>query len=163
MRHSLRGWLWFAIAVLVGGAGLVIAQQAETPPAAEPAPPAVEAAPPAAEAAPPNDSDIPSIEANRKNSVEANEDSLGRGKTLYTDRCLMCHGKSGNGKGTLALQLGYKVPDFSRAKALGNRTDGELYYLITRGHEAMPGEQDFISDKEKWDLVNYLRTFTPKG
>jgi len=156
MRHSLRGWFWFAIAVLIGGAGLVIAQQAETPPAAEPVPPA-------AEAAPPDDSDIPSIEANRKNSVEANEDSLARGKTLFTDRCLMCHGKSGNGKGTLALQLGYKVPDFNRAGVLANRTDGALYYRITRGHEGMPGEQDFITDKEKWDLVNYLRTFTPKG
>jgi len=149
MRHSPRGWLWLAIAVLIGGAGLVIAQQEEKPPAAEPPPP--------------SDSGIPSIEANRKNSVEADEGSLGRGKTLYTDRCVMCHAKNGNGKGSLALQLGYKVPDLSRADALGKRTDGELYYLITHGHEAMPGEQDFIADKEKWDLVNYLRALTPKG
>ena len=149
MRHASRGWLWLSIAMILGGAGLVIAQQDETPPAAEPAPP--------------SDSNIPSIEANRKNTVEATEESLGRGKTLFTDRCVMCHGKNGNGKGSLALQLGYKVPDFSHAGALASRTDGALYYLITHGHEAMPGEQDFISDKEKWDLVNYLRTFTPKG
>jgi mono/diheme cytochrome c family protein len=119
--------------------------------------------PPPAEPAPPGDSDIPSIEAGRKNPVEPDEGSLGRGKTMYTDRCVMCHGKTGNGKGSLALQIGYKVPDFTRADALAHLTDGALYYRITRGHEAMPGEQDFITDKEKWDLVNYLRTFPPKG
>ena len=149
MCHTGRGRLWLSLLLVLGGVGLVIAQQGETPPAANPGPP--------------GDPDIPSIEANRKNAVEATEESLARGRTLYAARCVMCHGKDGNGKGSLALQVGYKVPDLSRAGALANRTDGEIYYLITRGHEAMPGEQDFITDRDKWDLVNYLRTLPPKG
>jgi hypothetical protein len=39
------------------------------------------------------------------------------------------------------------------------RTDGELYWQITRGRLPMPAFEDKLSDLERWQLVDYIRTF----
>jgi mono/diheme cytochrome c family protein len=129
--------------------GLALAQQGETPPA-DPGSSDLKAGVPAAEAA-------------RKNPVEADAASLDRGKKLFVDRCADCHGTNGKGKGDLAVRLHYKVPDLTKPDALKERTDGELFYVVTKGCGGMPGEQDYIDDRDKWDLVNYCRSIGPKG
>ena len=38
-------------------------------------------------------------------------------------------------------------------------TDGELYYMITKGEQPMPSFEDKLTDRERWDAVEYIRTF----
>jgi len=48
-------------------------------------------------------------------------------------------------------------PDFTKPETLKDRTDGALFIILGVGSETMPGQGTRMRDKEKWDLVNYLR------
>jgi putative copper resistance protein D len=40
-------------------------------------------------------------------------------------------------------------------------TDGQLFYWVTSGVQgtAMPAFGNRLSDQERWDVINYIRTF----
>jgi mono/diheme cytochrome c family protein len=95
------------------------------------------------------------------NPREATAESIANGKGIFASQCTMCHGKTGDGQGDLAIRLGYDVPDFTTGEAQKNRTDGELYYILTNGHGKMSGEGDRLSENVRWDLVNYMRALGP--
>jgi mono/diheme cytochrome c family protein len=100
---------------------------------------------------------IPEAERNRPNPIPATPESIESGKDLYSSQCAMCHGAAGNGKGELAGKLNLKVPDFTTSSAMKKRTDGELHYILTRGHGDMPAETR-MGEKELWDMINYVRS-----
>jgi mono/diheme cytochrome c family protein len=39
-------------------------------------------------------------------------------------------------------------------------TDGELFWKISEGHRPMPAFQGKLSEEERWQLVDYIRTFS---
>ena len=95
------------------------------------------------------------------NPHPATPESIGNGKTIFSSQCTMCHGKSGDGKGDLAVRLGYDLPDFTSSAAHQSRTDGEYFYILTEGHGKMSGEGDRLGENVRWDLVNYIRSLGP--
>src|SRR5881275_3380483 len=52
----------------------------------------------------------PAAEARKKNPVAVSESSLAAGQKIYLKRCLACHGKTGNGDGPDAADLGKPRP-----------------------------------------------------
>ena len=48
---------------------------------------------------------IPAQEVQRANPVKPTEISIAAGAKYYSSQCAMCHGKDGDGKGDLAVQL----------------------------------------------------------
>ena len=46
---------------------------------------------------------------------------------------------------------------------MSRRTDGELFWQITRGRLPMPAFEDKLTDQERWQLVDYIRTFASKS
>ena len=48
----------------------------------------------------------PAAQAQMKNPVAVNESSLAAGQKIYLKRCIGCHGKTGNGDGPDAADLG---------------------------------------------------------
>ena len=48
----------------------------------------------------------PAAEAQKKNPVAVTESSLAAGQKIYLKRCVACHGKTGNGDGPDAADLG---------------------------------------------------------
>src|ERR1700682_1289592 len=57
--------------------------------------------------------DAPASQAQKQNPVPANESSLGAGQKIYLRRCAACHGKTGNGDGSDAVDLGIHPAKFS--------------------------------------------------
>ena len=107
--------------------------------------------------------EIPAEAKTIKNPAEATPESIANGKQIYTSQCAMCHGVSGDGKGDLAIRFKYAMADFRTAAAQSARTDGEWFHVLTHGHGKMSGEGDRLSQKVRWDLVNYLRSLGPKS
>ncbi len=90
-----------------------------------------------------------------KNPVEK-AGALKLGQALFQENCVICHGKTGKGDGEAAAAM--KPPPRSLAdKAVQAQTDGELFWKISEGREAMPGWKS-ISEKERWSLVHFIRT-----
>lgn len=98
----------------------------------------------------------------RKNPVKFTEVSAGRGKKIFNTQCALCHGVKGDGKGDLAADMKLDLPDFTKADTLKSRTDGELFTIIGTGKDPMPGQGGRMTEQQRWNLVNYLRTLSGK-
>ena len=85
----------------------------------------------------------------RVNTTLPDADSLARGEALYRERCLVWQGQSA---------------DF---RALRNRLaaarDDFLYGAVAGGWRDLPACEGDLSERERWDIVNYFRSFEARG
>jgi mono/diheme cytochrome c family protein len=102
---------------------------------------------------------VPAVAKKMRNPVPATESNIDEGMAQYQTHCKSCHGDDGNGKGDRASELSVMPSDFTDAASMGRLTDGELYWKITHGRHPMPAFQDKLTDVERWQLVDYIRTF----
>ena len=116
------------------------------------------------ESRPPEGYTIPVEDAQRANPVKPTESSIAAGGKFYSSQCAMCHGKDGDGKGDLAVQMELKMLDYRQPESLAKFSDGELFYILTKGKDKMPAEGDRTADEKKWNVINYLRSLAkPKA
>jgi mono/diheme cytochrome c family protein len=102
---------------------------------------------------------VPADKAKAVNPVKSDASSIASAKTLWSQHCASCHGKTGLGDGTKAVQLETTPPDFSKA-GTQNQSDGSLFYKTSEGRDDMPSFKKKIPDQDDiWNLVNYMRTF----
>ena len=112
--------------------------------------------------APPVEFKIPPEEAKRANPTKATPASLAEARRFYGYDCAMCHGKDGDGKGDLAEQMKMQMRDLRDPATTEKMTDGEIFYIVTKGKGQMPGEETRLSNDQKWQLVNLVRAFAKK-
>ena len=107
------------------------------------------------------------------NPYKGDKLSAGRGRRLYLVNCYPCHGDFGKlpyQPGPVGLKTSLKVGEMSvpfQPPDLGadlyrdtpeGRTDGFLYGTIHwGGNVMMPALGWKLSDREHWDIVNYIR------
>jgi len=103
----------------------------------------------------------PAAEARKKNPVAVTESSLAAGQKIYLKRCVACHGKTGNGDGPDAADLGIDPAKLSDP-AIRVETDGELFWKITVGNKPMPNYGTRLSPADRWNVINYLRSLAKK-
>jgi mono/diheme cytochrome c family protein len=106
------------------------------------------------------------------NPVSADETSIARGAQLYEIHCQMCHGEGGQGNGTVAAFLVKKKPADLTSQAVQAKSDGSWFLTISNGiwnpnnslfpevqfSGQMPPLNENLTIRERWDVVNYLRT-----
>jgi len=90
------------------------------------------------------------------NPVKPSAESLAQGKKYYGYDCAMCHGKTGDGKGE--VDNGDKMPDFTNAASMKDKTDGEMFCSLKTGKGHMPLEHVRVTPNELWNLINYVRS-----
>jgi mono/diheme cytochrome c family protein len=91
------------------------------------------------------------------NPVAADGVSLQRGSILYGIHCQLCHGVEGHGDGPLA---GYfdRTPQNLTSPQTTAEFDGSVYLTIANGFGEMPALAENLTPRERWDVVNYVRT-----
>lgn len=102
---------------------------------------------------------VPDKYVKMPNPVKADAKSIAAGKALYQVNCESCHGKKGLGNGTKAPDLKTTPGNFT-IDAFKSQTDGTIFYKITEGRMEMPkAKKDLPDDIDRWNIVNYIRTF----
>jgi mono/diheme cytochrome c family protein len=103
-------------------------------------------------------------DANRLVNPAAASDtsSLRRGQNAFMTYCTPCHGKGGEGNGTVARSLPIPPINLTDAAIQSARSDGSLYYTIRHGNVIMPGYAYALSPERTWDVVRYVRTLKTK-
>lgn len=101
----------------------------------------------------------PASAKNIKNPIPANAASLAAGKTVYINECSECHGKKGLGNGPKSADLD-KAPESFNTPKVKNQTDGELFWKIKEGRKPMPSTKKTLTDDQRWQVLNYIRTFS---
>ena len=105
----------------------------------------------------------PAAKARRmKNPVPATPAALAAAKQSYMEHCQKCHGEKGDGKGQKAAELSVAPMDFTDARQMDELADGQLFEEITKGQLPMPAFEDKLSEQQRWQLVDYVRTFASK-
>jgi mono/diheme cytochrome c family protein len=96
---------------------------------------------------------------------------LDRGKTVYAQNCLPCHGVNGDGKGDAAAFLLPKPRNFVQANFRLRSTapshlptDADLFRSVSMGMPGtpMPPWRVNLNDDDRWAVVEYIKTFSPR-
>jgi copper transport protein len=98
-----------------------------------------------------------------RNPVQMDLAALERGKVLYQQNCLSCHGVAGRGDGPLGRALNPRPADL-RAHVT-QHPDGQLFDWLTNGvpGTAMPAFKDQVPADDRWRLIGFIKGFADDG
>jgi mono/diheme cytochrome c family protein len=83
------------------------------------------------------------------------EASQARGRVIYINNCVSCHGEVGRGTAE-GRRLNRRPPDLNKlAKETANFT---FFISISQWSGQMPGWKKEYSESDREDLVNYIKT-----
>jgi len=105
--------------------------------------------------------DPPSAALELANPVEATSESRARGLELYVANCVKCHGADGDGTGPSTHGIDTDPRKLWVWSSAGDAADGYLYSIISDGRTDMPPWGLVLSENERWDLVNYIKSLPP--
>ena len=94
---------------------------------------------------------------NLENPFAEDKKSVKMGNALYKVYCETCHGKTGKGDGPGSKALNPKPADHTSAE-VQVQSDGEIFWKISQGRGMMISWKASLSEDQRWQLVNYIRT-----
>jgi mono/diheme cytochrome c family protein len=104
---------------------------------------------------------VPKPYAGMKNPLKPTAENVAAGEKLFADNCASCHGKSGEGDGEAGREMNPKPANLAFIMDKWIATDGFLMWSMAEGgtilKTAMPEFKDTLSEKQRWQVVNYLR------
>lgn len=83
--------------------------------------------------------------------------SAKKGAKLFKKFCIVCHGETGEGNGPGSKSLNPKPANLT-SELVQNQVDGEIFWKISNGRNAMIKWGPIIPEEDRWDLTNYIRT-----
>lgn len=99
-----------------------------------------------------------------ENPLDYNEENTEKGKQLYQMFCAHCHGKNGDGKGSISHPVYGAIPAYSDdimiRRTGGNMKDlsaGNIYHAIYYGLNAMGPHNSQLNDDERWLITMYVK------
>lgn len=94
------------------------------------------------------------------NPVAGTANSIARGNLLFDIHCAVCHGDQALGDGPVAAYFQSPAPPVAdlTTERITNLGDGLLYLALTNGAQGMPSLAENLTPRERWDVINYLRT-----
>jgi mono/diheme cytochrome c family protein len=95
-----------------------------------------------------------------KNPVPVTPENLAAGESTFKSNCALCHGEKGAGDGPMAGTLPLKPANFTDAQMMSMESDGSLFWKMSEGRGLMAPWKSVLSDKQRWQVVNYLRKLT---
>jgi cytochrome c oxidase cbb3-type subunit II len=107
---------------------------------------------------------VPQSWMNTKSAVPPTQRSLLHGKQVYLTNCIGCHGLQGDGNGPAAQYMNPRPFNFTNADVQRQHSEGQYYHFLLLGlpGSSMPAWGDYLSVKDIWDVINFLRTI-PNG
>lgn len=85
------------------------------------------------------------------------------GRSIYNSRCWPCHGPTGRGNGPAAVALKPPPADFTDPNQVVARTGSRLYKALTSGVPGTAMAPQPLAEKEKFDVIAYLRSLVKYG
>jgi mono/diheme cytochrome c family protein len=84
---------------------------------------------------------------------------LAKGKAIYGDKCIKCHGEKGKGDGPKAVDLEKKPADYTDKAKMAKFTDEDLTKAVKEGKKPMPAFGKKLTDEQIDNVIAYIRTF----
>ncbi len=94
---------------------------------------------------------------NLKNPIAYNDKVGAEGKELYGMFCVHCHGKTGQGDGSIVQNDKFPPLPVKFAPGLAI-SEGKMFHTITHGKGLMGPHASQLNQEERWKLVHYIRS-----
>ncbi|CCF84103.1 FixH family protein [Nitrolancea hollandica] len=96
------------------------------------------------------------------NPVPATAESIAKGSSVYSANCAICHGADARGDGPMAQTL--NPPPSDLTVHITQHPDADLFDFVSNGIQgsAMPAFKDRLSEEERWNVLNYLKSVAAK-
>lgn len=91
-----------------------------------------------------------------KNTLAINAENIPKGEELYNMYCFSCHGDTGYGDGPAGGAMGVRPANFHDQKVIKQK-DGAFFWKLSNGNGNMPPYKEILSEKERWQLISFLR------
>lgn len=99
------------------------------------------------------------------------QEHLQRGKTVYYQNCLYCHGDDLSGDGIFAHGLNPVPADFTSETILPQLQESYLFWRISKGGPGLPDEagpwsssmpqwEKFLAEEDIWNVILFLYDYT---
>lgn len=96
------------------------------------------------------------------NPVPSDDRSKNNGRLQFQINCAVCHGTLGAGDGAVT-RFGFPpMPIGAGSNAATKLSDGYVFGIIRNGRGLMP-PYNRIEERDRWDLINYLRAVQSGG
>lgn len=95
------------------------------------------------------------------NPIPFSEEVLEEGKVLYERFCIVCHGEEGAGNGTVPATGKYPAPPSYKGPLKG-LPEGQIFYSITYGKNAMGAYGSQLNKEERWKVAYYVQKLQGK-
>jgi mono/diheme cytochrome c family protein len=102
---------------------------------------------------------VPEDAKQRENPLRPSAVALKSARDIYVNKCAQCHGDSGKGDGSEALRYDPAPADLTDPRRMSAVTDGEMFYKISQGRRPMPAFKKRLTEEQRWQLVQLLRSF----
>lgn len=105
------------------------------------------------------------VKTTEGNGITARSGDPVSGKAIYGKYCHFCHGLKGEGDGPIGIAITPRPADLIHDKSRLSKTDEQLFYSISEGirretggrEMAMPRWKDILTEKQRWDVLSYIR------
>lgn len=87
------------------------------------------------------------------NPIPRSSESIARGKAIFQQNCVVCHGPGGRGDGSGAASFPARPKDLSRLAPPPIFPDGVIAYRIANGVNLMPAWKTVLGNNDVWDLM----------
>jgi mono/diheme cytochrome c family protein len=97
--------------------------------------------------------------ATSKSPLLPEEMEVEKTKALFNVYCAICHGEKGDGQGNLVKREKFLgVPSYKDRVI----TEGSIYHVQTFGLNSMGSYANQLSQKERWQIANYVMSLKSK-
>lgn len=105
---------------------------------------------------------VPAPYASLRDASPNTPGKLSRGRTVFRQQCVACHGPSGFGTGAAGRQLSPPPADLEWLASMPSSRSGPyMYWTIAEGGKqfgsAMPSLKKTLSPPEIWSVIAYVR------
>jgi mono/diheme cytochrome c family protein len=104
--------------------------------------------------------EAPKEAAKKQNPVGNTPEAIASGQKIFKSLCVVCHGNTGKGDGIGAGGLNPKPTDFTSEK-FQNQSEGATFWKLSTGKGVMAAYESMLSEKERWNIVAYLKSIKP--
>ena len=88
-----------------------------------------------------------------------------KGRIIYEQLCLSCHGETGDGLGPAGRMFSARLPDFTDSSYMFSLSDRHLFRIVQKGgrtvgkSEIMHAWESLLSTEHIHDVLAYIKTF----
>ena len=96
-----------------------------------------------------------------KNPTPNDAAAVVEGEKIYQSMCAVCHGDAGKGNGVASVALDPHPANFLNINVI-NESDGAIFWKLTEGRPPMASYKTLLTEKQRWELVCYIRKLEEK-